>query len=132
MPGSIPVVVNALSGHGHADDDLAKLAGLFRAAGAEAEIHLARTGAEIVDLVKNLSRENPERIIAGGGDGTMSTLASVLAQDLGTLIVLRFIAGIGISGILPISDCLVVQSWTLSIGIIFDCRPHTPVSILMR
>ena len=79
MPGSIPVVLNALSGRGHADDELAKLAELFRAAGAEAEIHLAKTGAEIVDLVKNLSRENPERIIAGGGDGTMNTLASVLA-----------------------------------------------------
>jgi MFS transporter, AAHS family, 4-hydroxybenzoate transporter len=35
------------------------------------------------------------------------TLASVLAQDLTTLIVLRFIAGIGIAGVLPITTALI-------------------------
>src|SRR6267378_7046352 len=32
----------------------------------------------------------------------------------------------------PISDCLVVQSWMRSMGMIFDARPKTPDSILMR
>src|SRR6476620_281313 len=35
------------------------------------------------------------------------TLSSVLSHNLGTLIVLRFIAGVGISGVLPITTALV-------------------------
>jgi AAHS family 4-hydroxybenzoate transporter-like MFS transporter len=46
-------------------------------------------------------------IIGGAAFFGLFTLASVLAQDLGTLIVLRFIAGIGISGILPITTALI-------------------------
>jgi MFS transporter, AAHS family, 4-hydroxybenzoate transporter len=37
------------------------------------------------------------------------TWASVLAQDLQTLIVLRFIAGVGIAGVLPIATALVAE-----------------------
>lgn len=37
------------------------------------------------------------------------TWASVLAEDLNTLIVLRFIAGIGIAGVLPIATALVAE-----------------------
>jgi AAHS family 4-hydroxybenzoate transporter-like MFS transporter len=37
------------------------------------------------------------------------TLASVLAQDLGTMIALRFVAGIGIAGVLPIATALVAE-----------------------
>jgi AAHS family 4-hydroxybenzoate transporter-like MFS transporter len=37
------------------------------------------------------------------------TWASVLAQDLQTLIILRFVAGIGIAGVLPIATALVAE-----------------------
>jgi MFS family permease len=46
-------------------------------------------------------------IISGAAFFGLFTLASVLAQNLGTLIVLRFIAGVGISGVLPITTALV-------------------------
>jgi AAHS family 4-hydroxybenzoate transporter-like MFS transporter len=45
-------------------------------------------------------------IVGGAFFFGLFTLASVLAQNLGTLIALRFIAGIGISGVLPITVAL--------------------------
>jgi MFS transporter, AAHS family, 4-hydroxybenzoate transporter len=46
-------------------------------------------------------------IIGGALFFGLFTLASVLAQNLATLIVLRFIAGIGIAGVLPITTALI-------------------------
>jgi AAHS family 4-hydroxybenzoate transporter-like MFS transporter len=46
-------------------------------------------------------------IIAGAAFFGFFTLASVLAQDLQTLIVLRFMAGLGIAGVLPITTALI-------------------------
>ena len=46
-------------------------------------------------------------IMAGAAFFGVFTLASVVAENLTTLIVLRFIAGIGISGILPITTSLI-------------------------
>jgi diacylglycerol kinase family enzyme len=52
-----------------------------RAAGAEPRVELPRGGADLVSLAKKLVKEKPERIIVGGGDGTMSAAASVIADS---------------------------------------------------
>jgi diacylglycerol kinase family enzyme len=78
MP-SLPVIVNSRSGPGRTARDLAQLKDHFRAAGAQPEIELARSGAEIVELATKASKQAPARIVAGGGDGTMNAVASVLA-----------------------------------------------------
>lgn len=80
---AIPVVINATAGKGWSEQDLQGLAKLFSDAGAEARILPARSGADFVKLARNALKEGPPVIVAGGGDGTISTVAS-LVQSTGT------------------------------------------------
>ena len=73
------VIVNAGSGGGHDDERVARLTDLFARAGATAEVHLARTGGEIASLARDALARRPDMIVAGGGDGTVSSIAAVIA-----------------------------------------------------
>ena len=73
------VIVNAGSGGGHDDERVQRLTELFERAGATAEVHLARGGAELTALAKDALARRPDLVVAGGGDGTVSGVASVLA-----------------------------------------------------
>jgi diacylglycerol kinase family enzyme len=79
MPRTISVIVNAGSGLGNDDALLERLRGLFEARGADADVRLARGGAEIAAAVEAALARRPDVIVAGGGDGTVSTVASALA-----------------------------------------------------
>jgi YegS/Rv2252/BmrU family lipid kinase len=76
---SFPVLINPLSGRGFSDEDAKRLGELFRNLGAEARILCVRQHHDLVRQAKQLAAERPPLIVAGGGDGTMNTLASVLA-----------------------------------------------------
>ena len=78
--GAIAVIVNAGSGGGNDQALVDRLAGHFRAAGLHAEIELARGGDEIVAAVGNAIARQPPMIVAGGGDGTVSTMAAALVD----------------------------------------------------
>ena len=78
MPGALTVLVNAASGKGHSEDDIQALRALFEAAGLKAHIVLARSGEELKALAQRLALAKPAAIVAGGGDGTVNTVASVL------------------------------------------------------
>ena len=78
--GAIAVIVNAGSGGGNDQALVDRLAGHFRAAGLHAEIELARGGDEIVAAVGNAIARQPPMIVAGGGDGTVSTVAAALVD----------------------------------------------------
>jgi diacylglycerol kinase family enzyme len=78
-PGAIPVLINATAGTGHAEAECDALKGLFREAGGEARIIPARTGAELLEQARALARDHPPVIVAGGGDGTVSAVAGVIA-----------------------------------------------------
>ena len=73
----LPVLVNPKAGGGFGEPD--RLSALFRRAGAEARIHLVNDPAELLQAAREIARQRPPLIVAGGGDGTMNTLASVLA-----------------------------------------------------
>jgi diacylglycerol kinase family enzyme len=79
MRGSLPVLVNGASGAGHGDGDAAKLEAVLRAAGAEPRIEVVADGSALIAKARELAREKPERLVAAGGDGTISAVASVLA-----------------------------------------------------
>jgi diacylglycerol kinase family enzyme len=79
----LPVVISASAGRGWSDEDLQGLGKLFSDAGAEARILPARSGADIVKLARMALKDEPPVIVAGGGDGTISTVAS-LVQSTGT------------------------------------------------
>ena len=78
--GAIAVIVNAGSGGGNDQALVDRLAGHFRAAGLHAEIELAHGGDEIVAAVGNAIARQPPMIVAGGGDGTVSTVAAAMVD----------------------------------------------------
>ncbi len=74
------VIVNAGSGRGNDQELVARLARLFEAARLPARIELARGSAEIAAAVKKAVAERPRLIVAGGGDGTVSSVAAALVD----------------------------------------------------
>jgi YegS/Rv2252/BmrU family lipid kinase len=76
--GSIAVVLNAASGHGAAQKVATRLEEIFRAAGREAHIALARNGNELRASVRRAVDAGCETLVAGGGDGTINTAASAI------------------------------------------------------
>jgi len=80
MPAAIPVIVNAAAGEGHRSLDVAALEQVFRDTGSRARVLPARSGSELRELALRTAKENPPVIIAGGGDGTLNCVASVLVD----------------------------------------------------
>lgn len=81
----IAVIINASAGAGFTGEWAESLADKFRAGGLDAQVTLAQSGAEIVDAAQRAVRERKRTVVAGGGDGTINAVASVL---LGTDIAL--------------------------------------------
>jgi len=77
---AIAVIVNAGSGGGNDQALVDRLAAHFRDAGLHAEIELAHGGEEIATAVGNAVARRPRLIVAGGGDGTVSTVAATLVD----------------------------------------------------
>ena len=77
---AIAVIVNAGSGGGNDQALVDRLAGHFQAAGLHAAIELANGGDEIAAAVGNAIARRPPLIVAGGGDGTVSTVAAALVD----------------------------------------------------
>jgi len=80
--GLISVILNARSGG--AGDMAQRLAGLYRAASVEPAIHVAN-GAELGALARRAIATGAKLVVAAGGDGTVSTVAGVLAGTASTL-----------------------------------------------
>ena len=79
MSRRISVIVNAGSGLGNDTALIERLRALFDQAGADADIRLVRGGDEIRTAVDAALARTPDVIVAGGGDGTVSSVASRLA-----------------------------------------------------
>ena len=86
----IEVIVNSSSGPGHEAGIQNILAEAFKAAGLEARVSLAKTGSEVIRLAELAAQGNAETIVAGGGDGTVSSVASVIIGTNKLLGVLPF------------------------------------------
>ncbi len=81
MPGPIEVIINASSGSVIEGDTKAALAEAFAAHGIDANIRFAKDGAEIESLAKQAAQRDAEIIVAGGGDGTVSTVAAEVVRS---------------------------------------------------
>jgi diacylglycerol kinase family enzyme len=80
MKRSVSVILNAGSGVDGNDAARAnRIAALFEAAGAKAQVDLARQGSEIARLIDVAIARRPDVIVAGGGDGTVGSVAAALA-----------------------------------------------------
>ena len=71
----IPVIVNGAAGAGSS----ANLLSMFGDAGVPARLVPLRPGADLSVVAADMAREKPRIIVAGGGDGTISAVASALA-----------------------------------------------------
>jgi YegS/Rv2252/BmrU family lipid kinase len=78
----IPVIVNAAAGLGNGPRQIESLQEQFREAGLNARIMTVRSGGELRSVVKAAARDKPRMIVAGGGDGTLGTVAGLL-KDTG-------------------------------------------------
>jgi diacylglycerol kinase family enzyme len=78
MASDLTVIVNA--GARKAEDSAVQrqLVQLFTARGLRADIQLARSGAEIVELARRATKADSSVVVAAGGDGTINAVASEL------------------------------------------------------
>ena len=81
------VVVNAGSGTGGHDVLAARIADLFTTHGIDAAVAIV-SGRDVARTARGAVRDGASLVIAGGGDGTISTVASVVAGSSATLGVL--------------------------------------------
>lgn len=72
------VVVNGGAGQGHDDDTAARLRSALADAGLDAELVLAASGEEMIAAARRAVEGGVRLVAAGGGDGTMNAVASVL------------------------------------------------------
>jgi YegS/Rv2252/BmrU family lipid kinase len=74
----VKVIINAHSGFNKGDNVRHRVAEIFDQSGIDCDISLARNGAEIADLAREAVRGDYPVIVAGGGDGTINTVASAI------------------------------------------------------
>ena len=79
MKRRIEVILNAGSGGGNDAVRAERIARLFETAGADAHIELAHGGG-LKALIDAAIARRPDVIVAGGGDGTVSTIAAALVD----------------------------------------------------
>jgi YegS/Rv2252/BmrU family lipid kinase len=85
MASHLTVVVNAGARQADEDQVSRQLAEIFNSHGVEANIWLGRSGGEIVELARRAAKGQSPVVVAGGGDGTINTVASELI-DTGKLL----------------------------------------------
>ncbi len=90
MSSPIEVIINAGSGSVESAETKRRLEKLFKENNLDANVNLAKDGAEIVGLAKKAVESGAEIIVAGGGDGTVSAVASEIYKTDKTLGVLPF------------------------------------------
>jgi YegS/Rv2252/BmrU family lipid kinase len=85
MPSPIEVIVNAGSGSVEREETERHLIELFRENGVEANVSMAKDGAEIVELAERAAGGDAEIIVAGGGDGKISAVVACVIKPKKTL-----------------------------------------------
>lgn len=75
----VSVILNAGSGHRLQHEAAERLKPLLQRQGIENPVHIVHHGRDICASARAALRRGSEVVIAGGGDGTLSAVASVLA-----------------------------------------------------
>jgi diacylglycerol kinase family enzyme len=75
----IIVIINGSAGSGHDHVVATDLRAKFAAAGLDADITLIKGGADMINAAKAALAGGAPMVVAGGGDGTINAVASVMA-----------------------------------------------------
>ena len=84
------MIINTSSGAGHDKEVQDRVAEAFKVHGIDARISLADTGAEVVKLAEQAGLSDVDAVVAGGGDGTISSVAAIAVKSDKALGVLPF------------------------------------------
>ncbi|HQZ97530.1 MAG TPA: diacylglycerol kinase family protein [Pyrinomonadaceae bacterium] len=76
----IEVIINAAGGSFVEGETEQKLKDAFAVNGLDAKINLARTGEQIGEFAEAAAKSDAEIIVAGGGDGTISSVAAIVSK----------------------------------------------------
>ena len=86
----IEVILNAHSGTDDKKDVQRRLQELFVASGIDARISIAGAGGRVMELAQRAARSDADIIVAGGGDGTINSVALAALESGKTMGVLPF------------------------------------------
>lgn len=79
MRSALPVILNRSSGGTEDREVIDRIREAFRSAGAEADVRTAEGGEQFLALAREAASGESPILVAGGGDGTIGTVASMLA-----------------------------------------------------
>ena len=77
----IKIIISLGAGPGNNAQAGERLAAIFNETGTDADIALAQSGADVVELARGAARGPYKAIVAAGGDGTVSSVASMLVDS---------------------------------------------------
>jgi len=81
-PGKpVVVIVNGGAGHGHDDRAADDLRAKLKDAGLDAELVLAKDGEQMIATARRALEQGAQMVAAGGGDGTINAVASVMVDS---------------------------------------------------
>ncbi|AKZ63587.1 sphingosine kinase [Herbaspirillum hiltneri N3] len=75
----VAVIINAHAGGGHADELAQRVADGFRRHQVDAHVTLAADGTALIDAARAALEDGAGIIVAGGGDGSVNAVASVVS-----------------------------------------------------
>ena len=75
----LAIILNSASGTASKPETAARVTELFEAAGVAARVHLSASPEELPALVQRELAAGADAVVAGGGDGTVNTIGSILA-----------------------------------------------------
>ena len=76
----IEVIINAGGGSFIADHTEQQLREAFDLSGLDVNLRFARSGTDVAAMTKEAVESSAEIVVAGGGDGTINTVASSVAE----------------------------------------------------
>jgi diacylglycerol kinase family enzyme len=77
----VPVILNLSSESTGDRETAARVREAFRSVGAEADVRVAGNAEELVDLARRATLGEGEIVVAGGGDGSIGSIAAVVAES---------------------------------------------------
>src|SRR6185436_2605693 len=112
---AVKIIISAGAGPGDNTKAAERLAAIFKASWIDVDISIAQSGAEVNELARDAARSSHKVIVAAGGDGTVSSIASAVIDTDKTL------------GVLPLGT---LNHFALDLGIPFDLEAaaHTIVA----